>query len=801
VLAPRLFTSVYRFLTGFGSRPQYVDALVETGLGVTAPPAAPALDLRSLVDCVVGEELLRRAFQDAAVASFILDAAGRLSRVNRALCELAGAGEEDMLGADIADVAGPDAAAWGRQPPLTPRPGEVRLDRRETRWLRRDGTVLDVELTLSAVGGVDGTPAFTIAQVHDIGDRRVAARRLAHQALHDPLTTLPNRTLFVERLERGLRRQQRSDSVLAVLFVDLDRFKQINDSLGHAAGDQVLGEVAARLREVLRPGDTIARLGGDEFAVLCEGLADEAAALDVGERVLRAVAAPMTVQEHHASVCASVGIAVTRDGLPDGETMVANADFAMYQAKERGRSRCVVFDASMRAQALARIEQTAALRQALERDELRLVYQPLVRVDGGGVVGVEALVRWQHPERGLLCADAFVRLAEETGLMPPLGTWVLREACREFSTWAPPPGEDPPQLSVNVSAQQLGGGTLVDTLRCILADTGLHPSRLCLEITESVLLDDAQPAAEALAELRRLGVRLAIDDFGTSYSSLSYLRRFAVDVIKVDRSFVGGLGADPAADAIVSAIVNVSRALGFGVVAEGVETEEQLVALRALGCDFAQGHLWSPPLEAASAHRWLRSRRPTAVAAISLDLGPLLAQRVEALRASTGRNALLQVPATLPAAFADLTAVKIVVDHLLGNAAMYSPADRPVVVTAAADRRAVRVDVADFGIGMSAEETARCFEQFWQARGPEGPRSGGVGMGLYIVRSLVEAMGGHVMVRSAVGKGSTFTVTLPRTARAAARVHSSGGSALDVAEPSSIQEFMRQIGVPMRRRR
>jgi diguanylate cyclase (GGDEF)-like protein/PAS domain S-box-containing protein len=750
---------------------------------------------------VVGEELLRRAFEDAAIPSFILDRDARFVRVNRALCDLVGQAEDELLGADAGTlIPSTDPASWVRWARAAGA-GEAGVSRPQSRCLRRDRVSVAVELTVSAVGEVDGGPAYTIVQVHEVHARRLAERRLVHQALHDPVTELPNRTHFLDRLERGLRRHQHTGALLAVLFMDLDRFKQINDSLGHAAGDQVLTEVARRLQEALRPGDTIARFGGDEFAILCEDLVDEGAALEIAARVLRVVSMPMALGEQQTSVHASLGIALAPGPSDDGEGMLGDADFAMYRAKERGRNRYEVYDAALRAEALARMEQTAALRLALERSELRLVYQPLLRLDGSGVVGVEALVRWEHPGMGLLGPERFIGLAEETGQMVQLGVWVLREACREVATWAPPPGGEPVLLSVNLSAQQLIGTTLHDSLRAILSETGLEPGRLCLEITESVLLDDVEAAVEALGRLRELGVRLAIDDFGTGYSSLSYLRRFPVDAVKIDRSFVTGLGSDPAADAIVAAVVNVSRALGLTVVAEGVETDEQLVALRALGCDWAQGYLWSEPLAGTDAHRWLRSRRPDVVAGSPLELGALLAQRVDALRRRTARRVLLEVPASLPPCFADAVAVRIVVDHLLANAAAYSAADRPVVVTAAADRRAVRITVSDYGIGMSGDEMARCFEQFWQARASDSPRTGGVGIGLYIVRSLVEAMGGHVTVRSAVGHGSTFTVVLPRSARAAARVHDGHGGALDVGEPSSVQEFMRQIGVPMRRGR
>jgi EAL domain-containing protein (putative c-di-GMP-specific phosphodiesterase class I)/anti-sigma regulatory factor (Ser/Thr protein kinase) len=431
---------------------------------------------------------------------------------------------------------------------------------------------------------------------------------------------------------------------------------------------------------------------------------------------------------------------------------------------------------------------------ALDRSELRLCYQLEVDLAEESTTGVEALVRWQHPTLGLLPPSEFIDVAEETGLVVPLGDWVLQEACRELARRDPRGGL---RLSVNLSARQLGVPELIDTVRDVLDETGLDPSRLCLEITESVLMDDVQSSIDALLDLKALGVRLAIDDFGTGYSSLSYLRRFPVDVVKLDRSFVAGLGVDSAATAIVAAVVNLAHALGIVVVAEGVETEAQLVALRALRCDRAQGYYWNRPLPADELPGWGRLPCVASLAPAPIDLGQLLVERTTALRSETGRNVVLQTPPNLAAAFGEIGAVRSVLDHLLANAVKYSETDRPVVVSAAGDRRWVRVSVADFGIGMNAAEATRCFEQFWQGRQPDGRRRQGTGIGLYIVRSLVEAMGGYVWVSTAIGKGSTFTFALPRSARAVNRT--SAPATAGVGEESSIREFMRQIGVPIRR--
>ena len=667
----------------------------------------------------------------------------------------------------------------------------------EHRVVHPDGDVRWVHGRGEVVVGPDGAICRLHGTAQDITDRRRAEDTLVHQALHDPLTGLPNRLLFVDRLEQALRRVQRQDSRLAVLFLDLDRFKLVNDTHGHAAGDLVLTTTTRRLQQVLRPGDTVARLGGDEFTVLCEDIEPGASILAIADRALASLAAPIALDDgRQAHVTASIGVAVVGPGELSAEAILADADSAMYRAKERGRNRLEVFDQSMRVDVVARVEQSAALRRAVEEGELLVHYQPEVRLDDESMTGVEALVRWQHPELGLLAPGEFIGLAEDTGLVVALGADVLRTACREVATWSPAGGPGAPQLSVNLSARQLSDPQVIDSVWEVLRETGLEPSRLCLEITESVLMDDVESSVEALLGLKALGVRLAIDDFGTGYSSLSYLRRFPVDTVKIDRSFVSGLGTDPAAEAIVAAVVNLAHAIGLVVVAEGVETEQQLVLVRALGCDRAQGFFWSRPLDAPHIRRW----RPAGatVASTPVDVGSVLAERVEEVKATSGRAFVLEIPLHLANAQADWGALRTVVDHLLGNAVTYSPADRPVMVSATAGRRWVRFSVADFGIGMTSQEVARCFEQFWQSEAGAAFRKGGTGIGLSSVRSLVEAMGGRVTVRSAAGKGSTFTVSLPRFGRGAGRV----GQIVPtpgVGEQSMVREFMRQIGVPTRR--
>jgi diguanylate cyclase (GGDEF)-like protein len=439
---------------------------------------------------------------------------------------------------------------------------------------------------------------------------------LAFRATHDPLTGLPNRALFHELLVHALARARRVRGALAVLFIDLDRFKIVNDSLGHEVGDALLASLAHRLRGVLRPGDVVARFGGDEFTVLCEGL-DPAAcgrhAIDVAERLLNAVQDPFDCEGEDHFLSASIGIALAPDGDERPDELVRDADAAMYRAKQRGKSRWEVFDESMRAQARARHEIEDALHRALERNEFRVFYQPVVSLRGGGFVGVEALLRWQHPERGLLAPADFIPNAEETGLIVPIGSWLVGEACRQIMMWQQSSvGAEPLRVSVNLSARQLLHADVQDLVAGALARTGLDPGRLCVEITEGVLMEDADAGVGAAKSLKALGVRLGIDDFGTGYSSLGYLRRFPVDEVKLDQTFVTRLGASAEDSAIVAAIVDLGHALGLDVIAEGVETQSQLAALRALGTDAAQGFLFAPPQPASDLAARLRRppRRP-----------------------------------------------------------------------------------------------------------------------------------------------------------------------------------------------
>jgi diguanylate cyclase (GGDEF)-like protein len=429
-------------------------------------------------------------------------------------------------------------------------------------------------------------------------ERKRAEVQLAHQALHDPLTGLPNRTLFLDRLELALARSKRLEKAVAVLFLDLDRFKVINDSLGHEAGDRLLVELAARLQGVLRPGDTVARFGGDEFTVLCDEISGERDAVLIAERVAEAVSAPFLLDETEAFLTASSGIALA-GAETRAEALIRDADAAMYRAKEKGRARYELFDEVMRARAVERLETENALHRAIERGEFRVHYQPAVDLETGRAVAVEALVRWDSPKFGLLGPEEFISLAEETGLILPLGSAVLHEACRQWQLWNARGSGQTPRMSVNLSARQLGQPDLVQTVASVLAETGIDPSSLCLEITESVVVEDAEGALRTLQALKDQGVQIGLDDFGTGYASLSLLKRLPVDILKVDRSFVGGLGSDPADAPIVSAVVRLAHELGLTAIAEGVENAEQVAELRAIGCRYAQGFFFARPQDPA----------------------------------------------------------------------------------------------------------------------------------------------------------------------------------------------------------
>jgi diguanylate cyclase (GGDEF)-like protein len=441
--------------------------------------------------------------------------------------------------------------------------------------------------------------------------RKVAEQELAHRAFHDSLTGLANRALFVDRLDHALRRDARLGLDPAVVYLDLDGFKNVNDSLGHEAGDQLLREIGRRLTSAVRAADTIARLGGDEFAILIDQSKrpiDEAEAL--AERVLQALSPPMRLGDQPVVVSASIGIAAG-DAAATSSSLLRDADVAMYRAKTTGRSRWVVYDPAMRSAAVERLRVSSDLIGALDAGQLRLVYQPIVALDDERVVGFEALLRWHHPTLGVVAPDRFIPVAEETGLIVPIGRWVLGEACRTASRWQRAhPRDVPLTMAVNLSARQLASDTLVADVAAALTDSGLAASSLVLEMTESALVRDTTVAARRLGELRTLGVKLAIDDFGTGYSSLSYLRQFPVDILKIDQSFIRTITEPGEMPAIVHGMFDLGRTLQLETVAEGVEHAVQRDQLRDEHCTHAQGYLFGRPLEPDAAELLINARSP-----------------------------------------------------------------------------------------------------------------------------------------------------------------------------------------------
>jgi diguanylate cyclase (GGDEF)-like protein/PAS domain S-box-containing protein len=587
-------------------RVKHVHERGETFYDAAGSPIRSIGTVQDVTEQVRAEARLRQAasvFSSTEEGVVITDPSGVIIDVNPAFTEITGYSRAEAIGnnprilrSDRQDAAF-YAALWQSLNATGRWQGEI--------WNRRkSGEIYPEWLTINAVRDEGGRLVNYVAVFSDISGIKQSQAQLAHLAHHDPLTDLPNRLLFHDRLGHALSRADRDGSQLGVLFIDLDRFKHINDSLGHLAGDGLLQEVARRLTGAVRREDTVARMGGDEFTLLLEDLRRPEDAAVLARKLLEALGDPYAIAGRELFVTASVGISLyPRDGR-SAEELVRNADAAMYQAKDAGRNGYHFYTPELTAAALQRVHLEADLRRALGRGELVVHYQPQIELGSGRLIGAEALVRWRHPEQGLIAPDRFIHLAEDTGLIIELGELVLRAACRQAMDWLAS-GVPIERIAVNVSAQQVQRSDFVGTVRDVLADTGLPPRHLELEVTETFIMGQAEEGIRALHQLREMGVRLAVDDFGTGYSSLGYLKRLPIHMLKIDRSFVSELHGDSEDLAIAKAVIALGRTLGLQVIAEGVEHDDQAGLLLAEGCHYAQGYLFGRPVEGADfARHW-----------------------------------------------------------------------------------------------------------------------------------------------------------------------------------------------------
>jgi diguanylate cyclase (GGDEF)-like protein/PAS domain S-box-containing protein len=588
------------------TRSDVLDESDAAGALAVADRVASALALeRERAHLVAEKDFVSAIVESVGAMVIVVDGDGQLVRFNAACSDVSGYTRAELEALGTMDFLVPPEDLEGVRETIAGLiPGqEVRL---ENDWIRRDGSRRHIAWSNTAVADDFGNVRYSIATGVDITDRKRLEKELAHQALHDHLTGLPNRRLLRDRLEQALR--ARSPGTVALLFLDLDDFKAVNDSLAHAAGDQVLVEVAERLRGCLRADDTVARVGGDEFAILVPSLAVDAEAQELADRVAAVLSAPFRVERREVAIQASIGIATTSDGALDADLLLGNADVAMYWAKRQGRARSAFFRPEMHAAVRERRDLEAALRDALERDEFLLDFQPILDLGTRRLVGAEALLRWRRPGYGLLAPAEFLSAAEQTGLIVPVGSWVIDEACRQLRVWRDVLGAEAPDwVSVNVSARQFQDVTLLDHVQQAIERSSLAASDLVLEVTESLVMEDAEMTIRRLEALRALGVTLAIDDFGTGYSALSYLDRLPVHIVKIDQSFVAE-GLDPKRGAFIRTIVSLCESLGLRTIAEGVETEAQAAELERVGCGLGQGYWFARPLAAGAFSRWVAAR-------------------------------------------------------------------------------------------------------------------------------------------------------------------------------------------------
>jgi diguanylate cyclase (GGDEF)-like protein/PAS domain S-box-containing protein len=583
----------------------YAQALRERTLGEQEAIRGAVLAARDEAETALraSEAKFRAMFTDAAIGIGIADMTGKVIEANTALLRMTGTTRPGALASNVRSYIHPedrDDGLWDSFERIIK--GELDHYRVEKRLCRPDGGWVWAHITCSLVRDEAGAPVFAVAVMEDVTERHALQERLRYQATHDPLTGLPNRSLFLERLSAvfAAERESASSTRVGMCYLDLDGFKVINDSLGHAVGDRLLVSVARRLDEAIAgPGRLIARMGGDEFVVLAEGTTGTEDVVSIAETVLAALQPPVRIGGHELTVTASIGVVERPVAGTTSADLVRDADITQYWAKADGKGRWRVYDPERNAHEVVRFTLSAALPAAMDREEFYVEYQPLVRLGDERTVGVEALVRWQHPQLGRLGPDRFIDLAEETGLIVPLGRWVLRTACQQARSWLDRFGDDAPFVSVNLAVRQSREPGLVDDVRAVLTETGLPPGQLQLELTESAIMGTADGPLDALRALSDMGVRIAIDDFGTGYSNLAYLRHLPVNELKIAGSFVEGLRAadrsDPVDAQIVATLVTLAHALGLTVTAEGVETPAQAERLRRIGCDSGQGWLFARP--------------------------------------------------------------------------------------------------------------------------------------------------------------------------------------------------------------
>jgi diguanylate cyclase (GGDEF)-like protein/PAS domain S-box-containing protein len=576
----------------------------ELFMGMVADNVALAIQRKQAEEALVAsEEKYRSIFENASEGIFQSSLDGRMLNANPSFARIFGYSSVEKLLRDV-NIRDLYALPENRDRLLQRLRGGETIVAHEGQARRRDGSMIWVSLNIRLVRDDKGEPLYLEGTFEDITARKEYEEQLTHQALHDALTGLPNRTLFIERLDRAIKRSERTESAYSVLLVDLDRFKRVNDSLGHVAGDRLLIEVGRRLGDCVRSMDTVARLGGDEFAIILEEFQTSQEAIQITRRIQEELRKPFLVGGGEVVLSASIGLVLRTEGYEQPEDVLRDADISMYRAKDLGKNRYKIFDKTMHMRAVKAVQMENELRRAIPEREFFVMYQPIHDIQGG-LYGFEALVRWNHPERGIIPPNDFIPVAEESGLIIELGIWVLETACDVLARWNRRKTERRLSLSVNLSRRQLSQPKLVHNVAQILRDSMLDPQLLTLEVTETAIMDNPEQALQRLNMLKELGLRLSVDDFGTGYSSLAYLQRFPVDILKVDRAFVDHMAEDQESQEIVRAIIALGHSLRLNLVAEGVETVPQFELLKAMQCDFVQGYLFNKPLSCEDVEKLL----------------------------------------------------------------------------------------------------------------------------------------------------------------------------------------------------